>query len=183
MKLDDVNELIRGKKGTVLRLQLLPAGATDPSKRRVVELVRDTVKLTDEEANAEIIEKPLPDGTSRRFGWITLPSFYEDPGKFGLGKSASRDVAALIKRLNQEKIQGLVVDLRSNGGGSLDEAVNMSGLFILKTRMEGPKIASFCSRVSICGSMGSHLEGPSRSDGISLMLSRLRRFDSRHSRF
>jgi carboxyl-terminal processing protease len=130
MKLDDVIELIRGKKGTVLRLQLLPAGATDPSKRRVVELVRDTVKLTDEEANAEIIEKPLPDGTSRRLGWITLPSFYEDPGKFGLGKSASRDVAALIKRLNQEKIQGLVVDLRSNGGGSLDEAVNMSGLFI-----------------------------------------------------
>jgi carboxyl-terminal processing protease len=130
MKLDDVIELIRGKKGTVLRLQLLPAGATDPSKRRVVELVRDTVKLTDEEANAEIIEKPLPDGTSRRLGWITLPSFYEDPGKFGVGKSASRDVAALIKRLNQEKIQGLVVDLRSNGGGSLDEAVNMSGLFI-----------------------------------------------------
>ena len=130
MKLDDVIELIRGKKGTVLRLQLLPAGATDPSKRRVVELVRDTVKLTDEEANAEIIEKPLPDGTSRRLGWITLPSFYEDPGKFGLGKSASRDVAALIKRLNQEKIQGLVVDLRSNGGGSLDEAVNMNGLFI-----------------------------------------------------
>jgi hypothetical protein len=54
---------------------------------------------------------------------------------------------------------------------------------ILKMRMEGPKIASFCSRVSICGSMGSHPEGPSRSDGISLMLSRLRRFDSPHSRF
>jgi hypothetical protein len=53
----------------------------------------------------------------------------------------------------------------------------------LKTRMDGPKIASFCSGVSICGSMGSHPEGPSRSDGISLMLSRLRRFDSRHSRF
>jgi hypothetical protein len=56
-------------------------------------------------------------------------------------------------------------------------------LVILKTRMEGPKIASFCSGVSICGSMGSYPEGPSRSDGISLMLSRLRRFDSRHSRF
>jgi hypothetical protein len=53
----------------------------------------------------------------------------------------------------------------------------------LETRMEGPKIASFCSGVSICGSMGSHPEGPSRSDGISLMVSRLRRFDSRHSRF
>jgi hypothetical protein len=63
-----------------------------------------------------------------------------------------------------------------------DVSLNLGGL-ILKTRMEGPKIASFCSGVSICGSMGSHPEGPSRSDGISLMLSRLRRFDSRHSRF
>jgi hypothetical protein len=61
--------------------------------------------------------------------------------------------------------------------------VGIIGSITLKTRMEGPKIASFYSRVNICGSMGSHPEGPSRSDGISLMLSRLRRFDSRHSRF
>ena len=65
----------------------------------------------------------------------------------------------------------------------LAQALFWASTIILKTRMEGPKIASFCSGVSICGSMGSHPEGPSRSDGISLMLSRLRRFDSRHSRF
>ena len=130
MNLDKVVELIRGKKGTVVRLQVLPAGAADPSKRRVVALVRDTVKLTDEEAKAEIIDKVLPDGSVRRLGWITLPLFYQDPVIFGTGKSASRDVAALLSRLNQEKIQGLIVDLRSNGGGSLDEAVKMSGLFI-----------------------------------------------------
>jgi carboxyl-terminal processing protease len=130
MTLDRVLELMRGKKGTVVRLQLLPAGATDPSKRRVVVLVRDTVKLTDEEARAEIIDKVLPEGSVRRFGWITLPSFYNDTGILGIGKSASRDVAALLKRLNREKVQGLVVDLRSNGGGSLDEVVKMSGLFI-----------------------------------------------------
>ena len=69
------------------------------------------------------------------------------------------------------------------GTGILVNRNNEGRPINLKTRMEGPKIASFCSRVSICGSMGSHPEGPSRSDGISLMLSRLRRFDSRHSRF
>jgi carboxyl-terminal processing protease len=108
---------------------LLPAGTAEPSGRRLIALVRDTVKLTDEEAKAEIIDRVLPDGGVRRLGWIRLPSFYQDPAKFGMGKSASRDVAALVSRLNKEKIQGLIVDLRSNGG-SLDEAVRMSGLFI-----------------------------------------------------
>jgi len=130
MNLDKVVELIHGKKGTVVRLQMLPAGAADRSQRRVVALVRDTVKLTDEEARAEIIDKVLPDGSVRRLGWITLPSFYENTVIFGIGKSASRDVAALLKRLNREKIQGLIVDLRSNGGGLLDEAIKMSGLFM-----------------------------------------------------
>ena len=130
MTLDKVLELMRGKKGTVVRLQVFPAGAADPSKRRVVTLVRDTVKLTDGEAKAEIIDKVPPEGSIRRLGWIRLPSFYDDTGIFGLGKSASRDVAALLKRLNRDKVQGLVVDLRSNGGGSIDEAVKMTGLFI-----------------------------------------------------
>ena len=130
MALDKVVELLRGKKGTVVRLQVLPAGSADPSKRRVVTLVRDTVKLTDEEAKAEITDKILPDGSVRRLGWITLPSFYQGTGIFGMGKSASRDVAALLRRLSREKIQGVIVDLRSNGGGSLDEAIKISGLFI-----------------------------------------------------
>jgi carboxyl-terminal processing protease len=130
MKLDKVVEMIRGKKGTIVRLQLIPANATDPSKRRVVELVRDNVKLTEQEAKAEIIEKDLPDGSIQKLGWITLPSFYQDMEKSRTGKSTSRDVAALLKRLEQEQIQGLVVDLRRDGGGSLDEAIKMSGLFI-----------------------------------------------------
>jgi carboxyl-terminal processing protease len=130
LNLDKVVELIRGKKGTVVRLQLLSAGAADPSKRRVVALVRDTVQLTDEEAKAEIIDQVLPSGDVRRLGWITLPLFYQDPAIFGTGRSASRDVAALLSRLNKERIQGLIFDLRANGGGSLDEAVKMGGLFI-----------------------------------------------------
>src|SRR6202011_1835479 len=130
MKLDKVVEMIRGKKGTVVRLQLIPANATDPSKRRVVELVRDNVKLTEQEAKAEIIEKDLPDGTIQKLGWITLPSFYQDMEKSKTGKSTSRDVVALLKRLEQEQVQGLIIDLRRDGGGSLDEAIKMSGLFI-----------------------------------------------------
>jgi carboxyl-terminal processing protease len=130
MKLDKVVEMIRGKKGTVVRLQVIPANANDPSKRRVVELVRDNVKLTEQEAKAEIIEKDLPDGSIQKLGWITLPSFYQDMEKSRTGKSTSRDVAALLKRLQQEQIQGLIVDLRKDGGGSLDEAIKMSGLFI-----------------------------------------------------
>ena len=130
MKLDKVVEMIRGKKGTVVRLQLIPANATDPSKRKVVELVRDNVKLTEQEAKAEIIEKDLPDGTIQKLGWITLPSFYQDMEKSKTGKSTSRDVMALLKRLELEQVQGLVIDLRRDGGGSLDEAIKMSGLFI-----------------------------------------------------
>ena len=130
LSLDKIVELIRGKKGAVVRLQLLPPGAADPSKRRIVALARDTVQLTDEEAKAEIIDQVLPSGGVRRLGWITLPLFYQDPAIFGRGRSASRDVAALLARLNKEKIEGLIFDLRANGGGSLDEAVKMGGLFI-----------------------------------------------------
>jgi carboxyl-terminal processing protease len=130
MKLEKVVELIRGKKGSIVRLQIIPSDTSDPSKRKVVELVRDNVKLTEQEAKAELIDRTLPDGTTQKLGWITLPSFYQDMERSRTGKSTSRDVAALIKRLDQEGIQGLVIDLRRNGGGSLDEAIKMTGLFI-----------------------------------------------------
>ncbi|HZC34199.1 MAG TPA: carboxy terminal-processing peptidase, partial [Chthoniobacterales bacterium] len=130
MKLEKVVELIRGKKGSTVRLQIIPADTSDPSKRKVVELVRDNVKLTEQEAKAELIDRTLPDGTTQKLGWITLPSFYQDMERSRTGKSTSRDVVALIKRLDQEGIQGLVIDLRRNGGGSLDEAIKMTGLFI-----------------------------------------------------
>jgi carboxyl-terminal processing protease len=120
--------MIRGKKGTTVRLQIIAAG--DPSKRKTVELVRDNVNLTEQAAKAEVIEKETPDGSPKKLGWITLPSFYQDMEKTRNGKSTSKDVAALLKRLEKEGIQGLVVDLRRDGGGSLDEAIKMSGLFI-----------------------------------------------------
>ena len=134
MKLDKVVEKIRGKKDTIVRLQVIPANAADPSVRKIIEIKRDEIKLKDQEAKAEIIEQPGPDGTPIRVGWIVLPSFYADMEHSGAAgaKSTTKDVLALINRLKQENIQGLVMDLRRNGGGSLEESVNLTGLFIKK---------------------------------------------------
>ena len=75
MKLDKVVDMIRGKKGTVVRMQVIPAGTSDNSKRKVISITRDEVKLTDQEARAEIIEHKRDDGTIEKLGWITLPGF------------------------------------------------------------------------------------------------------------
>ncbi|MDQ2824507.1 MAG: carboxy terminal-processing peptidase [Verrucomicrobiota bacterium] len=128
MRLDKVVEMIRGKKGSHVRLLVIPADATDPSKRKNVELVRDEIKLKDQEARADIIIKKDENGEPVQLGWITLPSFYADMDKHQ--KSTTRDVLALLKRLKKENIAGLVVDLRRNGGGSLEEAISLTGLFL-----------------------------------------------------
>ena len=142
MKLDKVVDLIRGKKASVVRLQIIPADQVDMSKRKVIAITRDEVKLTEKEARAEVIEHKDDRGQVERLGWITLPSFYLDinpaSGSHSPPKSTTRDMAALIARLNKENISGLVVDLRRNGGGSLDEAVSATGLFIKK----GPVVQS-----------------------------------------
>ncbi|MGZ8999315.1 MAG: carboxy terminal-processing peptidase, partial [Allosphingosinicella sp.] len=128
MRLDKVVEQIRGKKGTKVRLLIIPADAADPSKRKTIEIVRDEIKLKDQEARADIIIKKGKDGEPVKLGWITLPSFYADMEKHQ--KSTTRDVQALLKRLKKENIGGLVVDLRRNGGGSLEEAIALTGLFL-----------------------------------------------------
>src|SRR2546430_8635256 len=128
MRLDKVVEMIRGKKGTRVRLLAIPADATDPSRRKNVELVRDEIKLKDQEARADIIIKTDENGDPIKLGWLTLPSFYADMDRHQ--KSTTRDVLALLKRLKRENIAGLVVDLRKNGGGSLEEAIALTGLFL-----------------------------------------------------
>jgi carboxyl-terminal processing protease len=128
MRLDKVVEMIRGKKGTRVRLLVIPSDATDPSRRKNVELVRDEIKLKDQEARADIIIKKDENGDPIKLGWLTLPSFYADMDKHQ--KSTTRDVLALLKRLKKENIAGLVVDLRRNGGGSLEEALSLTGLFL-----------------------------------------------------
>src|SRR5881398_4036581 len=128
MRLDKVVEMIRGKKGSKVRLLVIPADAADPSKRKNVELVRDEIKLKDQEARADIIIKKDEEGRPVKLGWITLPSFYADMDHHA--KSTTKDVLALVKRLKKENIAGLVVDLRRNGGGSLEEVISLTGLFL-----------------------------------------------------
>ncbi len=128
MRLDKVVELIRGKKGTHVRLLVIPSDAADPSRRKTVELARDEIKLKDQEARADIILKKDADGNAVKLGWLTLPSFYADMDRHQ--KSTTKDVQTLLKRLRKEKIAGLVVDLRRNGGGSLEEAIALTGLFL-----------------------------------------------------
>jgi len=128
MRLDKVVEMIRGKKGTKVRLLAIPANAPDPSQRKNVDLVRDEIKLKDQEARADIIIKKDENGNPVKLGWLTLPSFYADMDRHS--KSTTRDVLALLKRLKKENIAGLVVDLRRNGGGSLEEAISLTGLFL-----------------------------------------------------
>ncbi|MEY2480228.1 MAG: carboxyl-terminal processing protease [Verrucomicrobiota bacterium] len=128
LRLDKVVEMIRGKKGSHVRLLVIPSDAPDPSRRKNVDLVRDEIKLKDQEARADIITKKGENGSTVQLGWLTLPSFYADMDRHQ--KSTTKDVLALLKRLKKENIAGLVVDLRRNGGGSLEEAIALTGLFL-----------------------------------------------------
>jgi carboxyl-terminal processing protease len=131
MPLPQAVEMIRGPKDTKVTLTIVPADAPDTSVRRTITLVRDQIKLEDQEAKALITDLNL-DGRSWRVGILDLPSFYADMdhSKEGQRKSATADVAALLRKLKQEGIRGLLFDLRRNGGGSLEEAVGVAGLFI-----------------------------------------------------
>jgi carboxyl-terminal processing protease len=134
MKLNDVVKKIRGPRETVVRLEVIPAGDTD---RRVIAITRDRIELKDSEARSEIIERgKKTDGTPYRVGVIQLPSFYMDMQGAQLGlrdyKSSTRDVRRLLEAFKTQNVDAVVVDLRLNGGGSLTEAVNMTGLFIDK---------------------------------------------------
>ena len=134
-RIDDVTALIRGKKGTVVRLEVLPADVGPDGKHELITLVRDKINLEDAAASKKVID--IKDGdVIRKIGVIDLPSFYSDFGARSAGdkdyRSTTRDVAKLIAELKQEGVQGIVVDLRNNGGGSLAEADSMTGLFIDK---------------------------------------------------
>ncbi len=132
MPLSEAVSLVRGPKGTRVHLTIIPADSTDTATRRTITLVRDEIKLEDQEAKARILDLPGESGRTLRLGVIDLPSFYA--GAQGdhqaEAKSATADVAKLIRKLKRENIQGLVLDLRRNGGGSLEEAVSLTGLFI-----------------------------------------------------
>ncbi len=158
MRLDKVVEMIRGKKGTRVRLLAIPSDAADPSRRKNVELVRDEIKLKDQEARADIIIRKDENGDPIKLGWLTLPSFYADMDRHQ--KSTTRDVLALLKRLKKENIAGLVVDLRRNGGGSLEEALSLTGLFLKSGPIVQTKDYNGSIRISSDPDPGIAYSGP-----------------------
>ena len=143
MGLNKVVQMIRGPKGTEVSLTLIPPDSSGP--RRVVTLVRDEIKLEDQAAKAKIIDLPTSAGKTVRLGVIDLPSFYATidlgggkksnlPGDGddtkATPRSTSEDVARLLAKFQRENVNGVILDLRRNGGGSLEEAVKLTGLFI-----------------------------------------------------
>jgi len=128
MDLEKVVQQIRGPKGTEVRLTISPV--TDRSARKVVTFIRDEIKLEDSEAKARLIEEP----NGKRIGLIDLPSFYATVNLGNDGqttpKSTTADVIKLVNKLKQEKVCGIIIDLRTNPGGSLEEAIKFTGLFI-----------------------------------------------------
>lgn len=134
MKLRNTVKLIRGKKGTVVRLKVIPAESVDGSTNKEITLVRDEIKITAQQASARLIEMPDAQGKILKLGVVELPSFYGDVDDLantgGESRSTTKDVAALITRLKESNMDGLVLDLRNNGGGLLTEAVELVGLFI-----------------------------------------------------
>ncbi len=130
MKLQKIVELIRGKSGSIVRIKVNPAAADDPSVVKEITITRSEVELKEKLANAELIVTPPVNNKTNRIGWINLSSFYADMEEGTV--STTVDVSRLLKRLMAEKIEGLVLDLRGNGGGSLEEAIKLTGLFIPK---------------------------------------------------
>ena len=146
-RLDEVVDLIRGPKGTTVRLEVQPADGNN-GETRIVPIIRDEVKLEEQSAQKSIITVN-DNGTPKRIGVIDIPTFYIDfQGRMENRpdyKSTTRDVERLIRELRTEGIDGLVIDLRNNGGGSLEEAISLTGLFI----PEGPVVQVRSARGSI----------------------------------
>jgi len=133
-RLDEVVKLIRGPKGSVVRLEVIPASnAPNDQSSKVVAITREAVKLEEQAAKKSILNLEQ-DGRAYKLGVIEIPAFYLDFKALRAGdkdyKSTTRDVKKLLTELEQENVDGVVIDLRNNGGGSLQEATELTGLFI-----------------------------------------------------
>ncbi len=135
-RVDDVVDLIRGPKDTVVRLEVLPEDASVSGPTKIIDIVRNEVKLEEQAAHSEIIEVPVEgsEGKTTKIGVIDLPVFYMDFAGRAQNKpdyrSSTRDVRRLIGELEEQGVAGIIIDLRNNGGGSLLEATTLTGLFI-----------------------------------------------------
>lgn len=138
-RLDEVVDLIRGPRESVVRLEVIPANASDETVTRPISITRDQVKLEEQSAQSDLIELER-NGKPYKVGVIDIPTFYADFQAMQAGdpnyKSTTRDVRKLISDLKSQGMEGLVIDLRNNGGGALQEASDLVGLFI----DEGPTV-------------------------------------------
>jgi carboxyl-terminal processing protease len=170
-RLDDVVDLVRGKKGTVVRLDVIPAAGRADEARRVT-ITRNEVRLEEQAAQSKVIEINSLESTPRKIGVIDIPAFYLDFDAYRKGdpdfRSTTRDVAKLVSELNEAGVDGLVIDLRGNGGGSLREANELTGLFI----EYGPtvQIRGTGSRV---WRDGKRRRGPYYDGPVAIMIDRL----------
>jgi carboxyl-terminal processing protease len=132
-RLDDVVDLIRGPKNTMVRLKIIPASASNEHQTKIIKLMRNTVRLEDQAASKDLIEISRG-GRNYRIGVIHIPTFYLDikamQSNAGNYKSTTRDVKRILNELSAQKVDGVVIDLRDNGGGLLHEANTLTGLFI-----------------------------------------------------
>ena len=170
MRLDEVVKLIRGKKGSTVRLEVIPVSAKTDAERKVISIVRNTVKLEEQSAQKRIIE--IPDGDrSVRIGVIDIPTFYMDwegARNNDSYKSTTRDVKKLLDELTSAGVEGIILDLRENGGGSLMEANNLTGLFI----ESGPTVQLKHSSSRVY-SDGKRLASPYYNGPLAVMVNRL----------
>jgi carboxyl-terminal processing protease len=170
-RLDDVVDLVRGKKGTVVRLDVIPAAGRADEARRLT-ITRNEVQLEEQAAQSKIVEINDLDSSPRKVGVIDIPAFYLDFEAYRKGdpdfRSTTRDVAKLVNELNEAGVDGLVIDLRGNGGGSLREANELTGLFI----EYGPtvQIRGTGSRV---WRDGKRRRGPYYDGPVAIMIDRL----------
>lgn len=132
-RLDNTVQIIKGPKGTTVRLKIIPAGQELSSEPKIISIVRDRVVLEEQSAK-KTIKTVVSNGKTYKIGVIDVPGFYLDFKAYQSGdpnyKSTTRDVKLILDTLKQQKVDGIVIDLRSNGGGSLIEAIELTGLFI-----------------------------------------------------
>jgi carboxyl-terminal processing protease len=163
LRLDDTVALIRGKADSAVRLDILPAESGPDGPHKIVTLIRKKIALQDQAAKAKVYSV-IEGSDTRRVGVITLPSFYEDFDGRQRGvpdyKSATRDVASLLDKLKQQKVSSVLVDLRNNGGGSLQEAIALTGLFVGKVPVVQERNASGDINVETNSKTGVTWDGP-----------------------
>ncbi|MEV4781732.1 carboxy terminal-processing peptidase [Burkholderia sp. LMU1-1-1.1] len=162
-RLDDVVALIRGPKDSTVKLEIIPADAGPDGKHAFVSLVRQKISMEEQSAKKTIYE--VKDGnTKRRVGVIALPTFYQDFEARRKNekdfKSATRDVARLLAELKKDKVDNVLIDLRNNGGGSLNEAVELTGLFIDKGPVVQQRTADNKVEVESDTNAGMAWDGP-----------------------